>query len=145
MPSVKQHSHSTTQPTMNPSRLGMRLGCVGRGKSATGSSGQLLTDPETTLPPLLVAPHACLDAVADADAALLGMTCSYNDMHISVRIAMSLGPPNRHSSRSLLQLDHRGKTHVVRPLRRVSTRSGRVSGPAGAPVAPRVVKNTLRG
>ena len=44
--------------------------------------------PETTLPPLLVAPHACLDAVADADAALLGMTCSYNDMHISVRIAM---------------------------------------------------------
>ena len=89
MPSVKQHSHSTTQPTMNPSRLGMRLGCVGRGKSATGSSGQLLTDPETTLPPLLVAPHACLDAVADADAALLGMTCSYNYMHISVRIAMS--------------------------------------------------------
>ena len=54
----------------------------------------------------------------------------------------NLGPPNRHSSRSLLQLDHRGKTHVVRPLRRVSTRSGRVSG---APVAPRVVKNTLRG
>ena len=89
MPSVKQHSHSTTQPTMNPSRLGMRLGCVGRGKSATGSSGQLLTDPETTLPPLLVAPHAWLEAVADAEAALIGMTCSYNDMHISVRIAMS--------------------------------------------------------
>ena len=43
--------------------------------------------PPTTA--LLVAPHACLDAVADADAALLGMTCSYNDMHISVRIAMS--------------------------------------------------------
>ena len=77
MPSVKQHSHSTTQPTMNPSRLGMRLGCVRvwRGISATGSSGQLLTDPETTLPPLLVAPHACLEAVADAEAALIGMTC----------------------------------------------------------------------
>ena len=74
---------------MIPNRLGMCPGCIGRGTSATGSSGQLLTDPETTLPPLLVAPHACLDAVADADAALLGMTCSYNDMHISVRIAMS--------------------------------------------------------
>ena len=53
----------------------MRLGCLGRGISATGSSGQLLTDPEATLPPLLVAPHACLEAVADADAALIGMTC----------------------------------------------------------------------
>ena len=52
-------------------------------------SWPLLNDPDTTLPPPLVAPHACLDAVADADAALLGMTCSYNDMHISVRIAMS--------------------------------------------------------
>ena len=89
MPSVKQHSHSTTQPTMNPSRLDMRLGCVGRGISATGSSGQLLTDPETTLPPLLVAPHACVDAVVDVEAALIGMTFSYNDMHISVRISMS--------------------------------------------------------
>ena len=74
---------------MIPNRLGMCPGCVRRGTSATGCSGQLLTDPETTLPPLLVAPHACLDAVADADAALLGMTCSYNDMHISVRIVIS--------------------------------------------------------
>ena len=89
MPSVKQHSHSTTQPNMIPNHLDMCPGCVGRGTSATGSSGQLLTDPETTLPPLLVAPHACLDAVADADAALLGMTCSYNDMHISVCILIS--------------------------------------------------------
>ena len=74
---------------MIPNRLGMCPGCVGRGTSATGNSRQLLTDPEITLPPLLVAPHACLEAVADAEAALIGMTCSYNDMHISVRIVMS--------------------------------------------------------
>ena len=74
---------------MIPNRLGMCHGCVGRGTSATVSSGQLLTDPETTLPPLLVAPHAWLEAVADAEAALIGMTCSYNDMHISVCISMS--------------------------------------------------------
>ena len=75
MPSVKQHSHSTTQPNMILNRLDMCLGCVGRGTSATGSSGQLLTDPETTLPPLLVAPHACVDVVVDAEAALIRMTC----------------------------------------------------------------------
>ena len=89
MPSVKQHSRSTTQPTMIPNHLGMCPGCVGRGTSATGNSGQLLTDPETTFPPLIVAPHACVDAVVDVEAALIGMTCSYNDMHISVRISMS--------------------------------------------------------
>ena len=89
MPSVKQHSHSTTQPTMNPSRLGMRLGCVGRGKSATVSSGQLLTDPETTLPPLLVAPHACVEAIVDAEAALIRITCSYSDTHVRVWISVS--------------------------------------------------------
>ena len=75
MPSVKQHSHSTTQPNMIPNHLDMCPGCVGRGTSATGSSGQLLTDPETTLPPLIVAPHACVDAVVDAEAALIRMTC----------------------------------------------------------------------
>ena len=74
---------------MIPNRLGMCLRCVGRGTSATGNSGQLLTDPETTLPPLLVVPHACVEAIVDAEAALIGMTCSYNDMHINVRIAMS--------------------------------------------------------
>ena len=88
MPSVKQHSHSTTQPNMILNRLDMCPGCVGRGTSATGSSGQLLTDPKTPLPPLIVAPHACVEAVVDAEAALIGMTCSYNDMHISVRISM---------------------------------------------------------
>ena len=61
---------------MIPNRLGMCPGCVGRGTSATVSSGQLLTDPETTLPPLLVAPHACVEAIVDAEAALIGMTCS---------------------------------------------------------------------
>ena len=89
MPSVKQHSRSTTQPNMIPNHLDMCPGCVGRGTSATGSSGQLLTDPETTLPPLIVAPHACVEAVVDAEAALIGMTCSYNGMHISVCISMS--------------------------------------------------------
>ena len=89
MPSAKQHLHSTTQPSMIPNHLGMCPGCVGRGTSATGNSGQLLTDPETTFPPLIVAPHACVDAVVDAEAALTGMTCSYNDMHISVCISMS--------------------------------------------------------
>ena len=89
MPSVKQHSRSTTQPTMIPNHLGMCPGCVGRGTSATGNSGQLLTDPETTFPPLIVAPHACVDAVVDAEAALISMTYSYNDMHIySVCISM---------------------------------------------------------
>ena len=76
MPSAKQHSHSTTQPTMIPNRLGVRLGCAGHDIRATGSSGQLLTDPETTLPPLLVVPHACVEAIVDAEAALIGMTCS---------------------------------------------------------------------
>ena len=61
---------------MIPNRLAMCPGCVGRGTSATVSSGQLLTDPETTLPPLLVAPHACVEAIVDAEAALIGMTCS---------------------------------------------------------------------
>ena len=75
MPSVKQHSRSTTQPTMIPNHLGMCSRCVGRGTSATGNSGQLLTDPETTLPPLLVAPHVCVEAIVDAEAALIGMTC----------------------------------------------------------------------
>ena len=58
---------------MIPNRLGMCPGCIGRGTSATGSSGQLLTDPETTLPPLIVAPHACVEAVVDAEAALIGL------------------------------------------------------------------------
>ena len=89
IPSIKQHSRSTTQPTMIPNHLSMYPGCVRRGTSATGNSGQLLTDPETTFPPLIVAPHACVDAVVDAEAALIGMTCSYNDMHISVRISIS--------------------------------------------------------
>ena len=74
---------------MIPNHLDMCLGCVRRGTSATGCSGQLLTDPETTLPPLLVAPHACVEAVVDAEAALTGMTCSYNDMHISVCISLN--------------------------------------------------------
>ena len=89
MASAKQHVHSITQPSMIPNRLGVCPGCVGRGTSATGNSGQLLTDPETTFPPLIVALHACVDAVVDAEAALIGMTCSYNDMHISVCISMS--------------------------------------------------------
>ena len=66
---------------MIPNRLGMCHGCVGRGTSATVSSGQLLTDPETTLPPLLVAPHSCVEAIVDAEAALIRTTGSYNDTH----------------------------------------------------------------
>ena len=74
---------------MIPNRLGMCPRCVGRGTSATGNSGQLLTDPETTLPPLLVAPHACVEAIVDAEAALIRTTCSYNDTHTRAWISVS--------------------------------------------------------